>query len=160
VLIQPLPKAPTLPQIGVQQISTVVLPEIPPQTADLVRRTQTPTDTTIPADNLVSSDGKVAAHSVKRLQGGPGVGFPDVRDFYSAAAIREGQSGVAAVRVCVDAKGHLTSSPVIAVSSGYPMLDTDALAVAKAGSGHYRSTTEDGVAINDCYAYRVRFELH
>jgi hypothetical protein len=31
--------------------------------------------------------------------------------------------------------------------------------LAKAGSGHYRATTEDGQAINSCYAIRVVFTL-
>jgi TonB family protein len=130
----PLPKFELLPVIA------------PPATVTL--------GPTIPPSTGQSSD-----KAVTRVPGGPGKGFPSTREFYSSAAILAEESGVAAIRVCVDAAGRLTSDPIIATSSGYPRLDKDALALARAGSGHYRSTTENGAPISDCYAYRVRFEL-
>ena len=42
--------------------------------------------------------------------------------------------------------------------SGSARLDAGALQLAKAGSGHYRPTLEDGKAVNSCYSFRVRFE--
>ena len=96
---------------------------------------------------------------VVRVTGGPGAGFPRTMDFYPAASIRLGESGVAAVRVCVDSRGRLTGDPAIAETSGSERLDAGALALSRAGSGHYRSTTEDGKPVNSCYAYRVRFQL-
>ena len=44
-------------------------------------------------------------------------------------------------------------------SSGFARLDAGALALAKAGSGAYRSTTENGQPVTSCYAFRIRFQL-
>jgi TonB family protein len=82
-----------------------------------------------------------------------------MRDFYPPGSILAEETGAAAVRVCVDRNGRLTSDPLIVESSGYRRLDGGALALARAGSGHYRSTTEDGAPVSGCYAFRVRFEL-
>lgn len=98
-------------------------------------------------------------HSVVRVQGGPGEGFPSTEIFYPAASRRLEETGASAVRVCVDGRGRLTGDPTITDSSGSMRLDAGALALAKAGSGHYRSTTEDGKAVTSCFAYRVRFSL-
>ena len=38
-------------------------------------------------------------------------------------------------------------------------LGTGALTLAKAGSGRYRPTTDDGQPVTACYSYRVRFKL-
>jgi TonB family protein len=97
--------------------------------------------------------------AVNRVWGGPGKGFPATADFYPAEAIRAGQSGVATVRVCVDANGHLTADPALAESSGSARLDKGAMRLAKAGSGYYRPTTEDGRRVNSCYSFRARFDL-
>ncbi len=80
-------------------------------------------------------------------------------DFYPEVARRLEQQGNVIVNVCVDAKGRLTSAPTAQQSSGYPRLDEGALALAKAGSGHYKPTTEDGHAIEACYPFRVIFKL-
>jgi hypothetical protein len=53
----------------------------------------------------------------------------------------------------------LASDPAIAQSSGSARLDEGALKLAKAGSGHYRSTTENGTPVSYCYPLRIRFEL-
>jgi hypothetical protein len=34
-----------------------------------------------------------------------------------------------------------------------------ALKLAKAGSGHYLATTEDGRPVNSCYPFRIRFQI-
>lgn len=96
---------------------------------------------------------------VNRVQGGPGIGFPSTNDFYPDAAIRMGEKGVATVRACVDGKGRLISEPTIVQSTGSARLDEGAVKLAKAGSGHYRATTEDGQAVNSCYPFRIRFDL-
>jgi periplasmic protein TonB len=98
-------------------------------------------------------------HVVKSVQGGPGAGFPDSRDFYPSSAIRMEEHGVATVAVCVDVNGRLTSAPTTVQSSGSARLDEGALKLAKAGSGHYRASTEDGRPVNSCYPIRIRFEL-
>jgi protein TonB len=94
-----------------------------------------------------------------RLAGGPGAGFPMTDDFYPSAARRLEEQGIATINVCVDASGRLTSAPTTVRSSGYPRLDEGALQLARAGSGHYRPSSEDGHPINSCYAFRVRFQL-
>jgi hypothetical protein len=70
-----------------------------------------------------------------------------------------GRTGISTVQVCTDDKGRLTAAPMIAQSSGSSGLDEGALRLAKAGSGHYRATTEDGRAVNSCYPVRIRFDL-
>jgi TonB family protein len=94
-----------------------------------------------------------------RIDGGPGTGFPATDDFYPAAARRLGEKGLATVRVCVDPQGRLSADPVIAQSSASARLDDGALKLARAGSGHYRATTEDGRPVSACYAFRIRFEF-
>jgi protein TonB len=96
---------------------------------------------------------------VNRVLGGPGKGFPNTDDYYPAASRRLGEKGIASVRVCVDASGRLTADPMITQSSGSTRLDEGALTLAKAGSGHYRATTEDGRPVNACYPFRIRFEF-
>jgi TonB family protein len=96
---------------------------------------------------------------VKRVPGGPGSGFPSTADFYPPLSRSVGETGVTAVQVCVDAHGRLTADPKIWESSGSARLDAGALALAMAGSGHYRSTTEDGQPVTACYRYRIRFAL-
>jgi TonB family protein len=98
-------------------------------------------------------------HTVSRIQGGAGTGFPRPDDFYPESARRLEEQGNVIVQVCVDAKGHLTSDPTTLQSAGSPRLDEGALKLARAGSGHYRATTEDGQPVNSCYPLRIRFEL-
>lgn len=96
---------------------------------------------------------------VTRVMGGPAAGFPNTADFYPATSIRLDERGVATVHVCVNESGRLTAEPVIAQSSGSPRLDAGALRLAKAGSGHYEPTTEDGRPVSSCYSFAVRFQL-
>lgn len=98
-------------------------------------------------------------HVVQRLAGGPGAGFPETADFYPSPSIRWGEEGVSTVQVCVDPRGRLTSEPTTVKGSGNVRLDGAALKLARAGSGHYRATTEDAVPVNSCYAFAVRFQL-
>ena len=98
-------------------------------------------------------------HTVNRVLGGPGKAFPNTEDFYPPDAIRDGVTGVATVRSCVDDKGRLTAAPTLAQTSGSASLDGGALRLAKAGSGHYRATTEDGRPVISCYEFRIRFGL-
>ena len=96
---------------------------------------------------------------LNRVIGGPGKGFPNTAEYYPAASRRLAETGIAGVRVCVDGAGRLTARPTIAESSGSVRLDEGARALAQAGSGHYRPTTEDGRPVDSCYVFRVRFEL-
>jgi TonB family protein len=98
-------------------------------------------------------------HVVRQVQGGPGSGFPNPDDFYPSLARRMEEQGVATVRVCVDANGRLISDPTTLQSTGSSKLDEGALRLAKAGSGHYRATTEDGHPVSSCYPLSIRFQL-
>ena len=102
----------------------------------------------------------IPPHAVNRVAGGPGKEFPQTADFYPETSRRLEETGAAHVQVCVDTHGRLTADPVIARSSGSRRLDAAALDLARAGSGHYVPTTEDGAAVNACFAYRIRFELN
>ncbi len=96
---------------------------------------------------------------VTRVQGGPGAGFPSTEEYYPAASRRIEETGVTAVQVCVDARGRLTADPVVTQTSGLQRLDAGAVELARAGSGHYRSTTEDGRPVASCFPFKVRFQL-
>jgi TonB family protein len=97
--------------------------------------------------------------AITRIPGGPGAGFPNTDEYYPSISKWKLEQGTATVRVCVDANGRLTGEPATVASSGSARLDAGALQLAKAGSGHYRPTLEDGKAVNSCYSFRVRFEL-
>jgi TonB family protein len=99
------------------------------------------------------------ARVVQRLAGGPSAGFPETADFYPSPSIRLGEEGLTTVQVCVDTRGRLTSEPTTVKGSGIARLDDAALKLARAGSGHYRATTEDGQPVNSCYPFAVRFQL-
>jgi TonB family protein len=100
-----------------------------------------------------------AEPAVVRVQGSPGRGFPSTDDYYPDAAIREGDQGLASVMACVDARGYLASNPTIVQSTGHRRLDEAALRLAKAGSGHYLASTEDGRPVSSCYSFGIRFKL-
>jgi TonB family protein len=95
-----------------------------------------------------------------RVWGGPGKGFPNTDDHYPSMSRRLGETGTSTVHVCVDPQGHLTADPTLVQSSGSRRIDDAALDLAKAGSGHYRPTTEDGTPVTSCYSYRAKFELN
>jgi TonB family protein len=97
--------------------------------------------------------------AVKRVGGGPGRGFPNSGDFYPPAAIRGRIEGTAAVSVCTDERGRLTAAPTLVHGSGNADLDQAALRLAKAGSGRYRSSTEDGRPVSSCYPFNVTFNM-
>lgn len=100
-----------------------------------------------------------ASKPVHLVVGGPGAGFPTTEDYYPADARRLGETGAAAIRVCVDPSGRLTEDPTLFQSSGIPQLDQGALRLARAGSGHYRPSTENGQPVSACYAFRIKFQL-
>lgn len=119
----------------------------------------TPADDPVTKPPQDSSPPQSPPNVVTRVIGGPGPGFPDTDPYYPVVSRRLGESGIATLRVCVDDSGRLASDPAIAQSSGSARLDEGALKLAKAGSGHYRSTTENGTPVSYCYPLRIRFEL-
>ncbi len=156
------PPARTLPPLPPPQLTRPVLPIQPPE----FPRTEGPLEDrdfvaevsrTVPARPETPTN--TPSNDVVTVQGGPGAGFPATDDYYPSIAKRMEEQGVATVHVCVGADGRLTAVPTIARSSGSPRLDGGALLLAKAGSGHYRASTEDGRAVSSCYAFRVRFAL-
>ncbi len=98
-------------------------------------------------------------HVVRQVAGGPGAGFPNTADFYPSLSVHLGEEGMSTVRVCVDRKGKLIADPTTVKSSGSARLDEGALRLARAGSGHYRATTEDDQPVNSCYPLGIRFQL-
>lgn len=112
-----------------------------------------------PIPNVDNPPPQPPVHVARLEQGGTAAGFPDPAGFYPEQSIRLGDQGVSVVKVCVNSKGRLTTEPVTAKSSGFERLDLAALKLAKAGSGHYRPSTEDGVPIEACYPVGVRFQL-
>jgi TonB family protein len=112
-----------------------------------------------PVAVAIRSNPAASPAGVARVIGGPGNGFPNAEEFYPAAARRLGETGATIIRVCVNAAGQLSTEPQVTQSSGSSRLDGGALRLAKAGSGRYRATTENGQAISSCFPMRVRFEL-
>jgi len=98
-------------------------------------------------------------HPDIRVLGGPGPGFPNSDEYYPSIERRLGESGVVTVSVCVGPDGKLTAKPAIVRPSGYDRIDLGALELARAGSGRYRPTTDNGEPVNSCFAYRIRFTL-
>jgi TonB family protein len=118
-----------------------------------------PTDVTTTSEPLPPSIPPLPPQAVKQVLGGPGVEFPNSDDFYPPQSRRLDEQGVGTVEVCVDANGRLTADPSMLQGTGSARLDDAALRLARAGSGHYRATTENGRPVNSCYAFRVRFQL-
>jgi len=99
------------------------------------------------------------ARNVIRVPGGAGPGFPHPDEYYPDAARRLEEQGATTLQVCVDAGGRLSADPVPIQTSGSLRLDAAAIRLAKAGSGHYRPSTDDGRPVNSCYPLRIRFQL-
>ncbi len=111
------------------------------------------------AASASGGDASAPKHVTVRVEGGPGRGFPNPDDYYPPLAKAMDEQGAATVRVCVDAKGRLTAEPTVIAGTNSRRLDAGALQLARAGSGHYQPTLEDGVPVASCYAFRVRFRL-
>lgn len=87
----------------------------------------------------------------------PGPGFPQTGDFYPAESKKLGETGGPIVRACLDASGKLTAPVELVKTSGSARLDEAGVALATAGSGHYRPATEAGKPVAACFAYRISF---
>jgi TonB family protein len=158
VLPEPHPQAlppPAPPPSLIHDKIEAVIPEFPPTRNVDENVTVDPQ----PPSTQPPSPPSAPPHVVTLVPGGPASGFPNTDDFYPSVAKRMEEQGIATVRVCVDANGRLTSDPTTEQSSGSTRLDEGALRLAKAGSGHYRASTEDGRPVSSCYPFRVRFQL-
>jgi TonB family protein len=136
-----------IPQI--HEFFPPIQPEAPPKVVSDLGR------------GVVETLGSVTAppREIMRVPGGTGPGFPHPDDYYPDASRRLEEQGATVLQVCVDPAGRLTSDPVQEESSGSTRLDTAAIRLAKAGSGHYRPTSEDGRPVTACYPLKIRFQL-
>jgi TonB family protein len=162
-MVEPVPpvKLPTPPGVEIKDWTIHVqkpVVEVPPKidveeaaTAQVVEKS--------PEAYSTPQSPETPIHVVRQVAGGPGAGFPETADFYPSLSVHLGEEGISTVRVCVDAKGRLTSEPTTLKGSGSARLDQGALRLARAGSGHYRATTEDGQPVNSCYPFGIRFQL-
>lgn len=115
--------------------------------------------TTLITATTPSGSSAPVSPAVHRVPGDAGRDFPNVDDYYPSFSRTIGETGSTAVHVCVDVNGRLTAPPVVAKSSGFARLDGAALRVARAGSGHYRPTTEDGKPVLSCFDFGIQFVL-
>jgi TonB family protein len=53
---------------------------------------------------------------------------------YPPAALRTGLQGIVQVKIAVDRRGRLVGEPVVVKSSGHPVLDAEALRIARVAS--------------------------
>jgi TonB family protein len=154
--VRELPPLPTLPQLHAPRLDAPMPEVMIADAADAGGMIGQAPEAQIAT---VSPPAVEPAHAVRQVQGGPGVGFPNPDDFYPALAKHMEEQGLATVRVCVDASGRLIADPTILQSTGSSRLDEGALKLARAGSSHYRATTEEGRPVNSCYPLRIRFQL-
>jgi TonB family protein len=89
----------------------------------------------------------------------PGQDLPNPESFYPVEAKRLFQEGTSTIHFCVDAAGRLSGPPTISVSSGNPDLDSAAILLATAGNGHYTAATQNGINVQGCGAFRIRFRM-
>jgi TonB family protein len=148
---------PPLPPAQTTDYRKIDIPEVPDfnvpvDTDSILQVTQVPVPPALYTPPTVTK-------TVARVVGGPGKGFPNTEDFYPAADARLGHEGVVTVNTCVDERGRLAANPTVVKSSGTGSLDEGALRLAKAGSGHYRPSTEDGHPVSACYDYRIAFRM-
>jgi TonB family protein len=148
----PPPPGVNLTDVPVTVAPPPEFPPYPPEHPGTIR------DTAVDHTNELTGT-TLPARVPERVPGGPNKGFPNTADYYPDASRRLGEKGVTSVEVCVDGTGRLTANPTVTQSSGSARLDAGALKLARAGSGHYRATTEDGRAVSSCFAFRIRFDF-
>jgi protein TonB len=133
------------------------IPEPPPWVE--FKGDEIPTEKGVDTGPIIAPPLPPSVKRIDRVVGGVGKGFPNTEDYYPPSAIRAGETGTTAIQVCVNTAGRLTSLPTLTGSSGSIRLDEGALKLAKAGSGHYRPTTEDGRPVDSCYGLLVTFKV-
>lgn len=89
----------------------------------------------------------------------PGSDFPSSESFYPYSAKVWAQEGSANIHYCVDERGYLSGEPALKETSGDHDLDGAALALAKAGDGHYLPGRQAGKAVAGCSDFKVKFVL-
>jgi TonB family protein len=79
-------------------------------------------------------------------------------DFYPPASIRNNETGLVVVNVCVSAQGRVVERPRISTSSGYSRLDGAAIKWFMEGA-RFTPATRNGEPVADCRNLRVNFTL-
>ena len=133
--------------------------EVPPPDVTIDMPVETTQTTAITATTKHTEAPPPVAKATTRTPPGPGKGFPNTEDYYPNASRRLEEQGIVVVNVCVDQSGKLTQEPSVDKSSGSPRLDEGGLKLAKAGSGHYKPSTEDGKPVSGCGKFGIRFQL-
>ena len=146
----PIPE-PTFKRVPVEPVEPIIKTIVEPPDGNAITELQ--------PEPPMPTQPPLPARPVTRVIGGEGRGFPSMDEFYPAQSIRLDEQGASMVRVCVDEQGRLTGEPQLAHSSGYARLDAAALKIARAASGHYRPTTEDGRPVQDCYPLPIHFQI-
>jgi periplasmic protein TonB len=152
VPVQQRPVPPGPPDLAPVQVERPTATELAP---DVIQENMVDPPPAQPPQSLLPT----APPAVHRVVGGLGQGFPSTGDYYPPASRRAGEQGVATIEVCVNGAGRLMGLPQVSRSSGSARLDEGALGLARAASGHYRPTTEDGRPVDSCYPLVVRFAL-
>jgi TonB family protein len=79
-------------------------------------------------------------------------------DFYPAGSVGRKEQGTPIIEACVGPDNQLLREPVVAGSSGFPLLDAAAIKVAKAT--RYSAGTENGIPLPEsCIKFKVKFVL-
>jgi TonB family protein len=89
------------------------------------------------------------------------IGITSIRspdDFYPAASIRNSETGVVVVEVCVSEQGVLTGTPRVSASSGHSRLDAAAVSWAQQAA-RFTPARRNGEPIAGCKGVRVNFQL-
>jgi len=135
--------------------------EVPPPDVSIDLPAEAPpTAITVPQERTAAPAAPAPPpRAVVRTAPAPGKGFPNSEDYYPSASQRLGESGAATVHACVGANGRLTGAPTIDKSSGSSRLDDGAIKLAKAGDGKYKPATEDGKPVDQCFSFKVTFQL-
>lgn len=154
---QNLPKPPP-PSDPTFREPPIVLVEPEPWTADPTPDPAT-IHTTAAEPQPAAAPAPPPAPPVHRVLGNAGKGFPNSAEYYPPSAIRMNETGTAIVQVCVNSKGYLTGTPTLMTSTHSARLDEGALKLARAGSGHYRPTTENGQPVDSCFPLDITFNL-
>ena len=131
--------------------------EVPPPDVTIDMPVEAPATTAITAVAATPHAPAPPARTSVRKHATTAKNFPNSEDYYPAASKRLNEEGAPTVRVCVGANGKVTSAPTIAQSSGSARLDEGALSLARAG--RYVPGSEDGKPIDDCFEFRIRFQM-
>jgi TonB family protein len=79
-------------------------------------------------------------------------------EFYPSLSRQLAEQGTTVVRVCIGANGRMQGQPTVEATSGFRRLDTAAVDWARQAL-RFSPATRDGVPVDACKGFRVRFKL-